>query len=93
MRNRFSYSKLSLGKPVRVGAGELTPYSRATIVHLPGLLGGIVWSRPGGVLVKREDGSEIALPIPDATRRAQFAILGLGLLGGLVARLVLGQRR
>lgn len=93
MSGSFVYSKVELGEPLRVGGGELTPYSRATIIRLPGLIGGIVWSRPGGVLVKREDGSEIALPIRDATRRAQFAMLGMGLLGGLFAWLVLGKRR
>lgn len=70
---------------MKFGDGELTPYSRATIVHVPSLSGGLVWNRPGGVYVKRSDGSETELPIRDETRVAQIALLGLGLLGGLAA--------
>ncbi len=70
---------------MKFGEGELTPYSRATIIHVPGFSGGLVWNRPGGVFVKRSDGTETELPIRDETRIAQVTLLGLGILGTFVA--------
>ena len=81
-----------MGQTMKVGEGEITPYSRSTTVHFPGIAGGLVWNRPGGVLVKRSDGSEIELRIRDATRIAQITLLAFGLLGGLTAWLFLGRR-
>lgn len=74
---------------MKLGGGEVTPYSRATIVQFPGL--SLVWNRPAGVLVKRGDGSEAELPIRDVTRIAQIALLAIGFLGGLTAWLYLGR--
>lgn len=89
MLTRYIDSRIHLGKPVKFGDGEVTPYSRATIVQFPGLAGGLVWSRPGGVFVRRSDGSEAEIPIRDETRIAQIALLSLGFLGGLTAWLLL----
>ena len=76
---------------MQVGETEVTPYARATMVQFPGLLGGLVWNRPAGVLVKRSDGGEARLPIRDVTRIAQIALLAIGALGGLTAWLYLGR--
>jgi hypothetical protein len=86
---QYADTRVHLGKPIKVGESEFTPYSRATILYLPGVSGGLVWSRPGGVFVKRSDGSETELPIRDETRIAQVTLLALGLLGGLAAWLFL----
>ena len=56
------------------------------------LPGGLVWNRPGGVIVKQSDGSEIELRIRDAPRIAQLTLLAIGLIGGLAAWLFLGRK-
>ncbi|MEE9215852.1 MAG: hypothetical protein V3U32_00305 [Anaerolineales bacterium] len=85
-------TQVHMGLPVKVGDGEITPYSRATTVIIPGIAGGLVWNRPAGVIVKQSDGKEVALLIRDATRIAQVTLLAIGLLGGLTAWLFLGRR-
>ncbi len=77
---------------MKFGENEVTPYSRSTTVLFPGDSGGLVWNRPGGVLVKQSDGSEVELLIRDATRIAQITLLAIGLLGGLTAWLFLGRK-
>jgi hypothetical protein len=81
-----------MGQALKVGEGEITPYSRSTTVLFPGFAGGLVWNRPGGVIVKRSDGSETELRIRDATRIAQITLLAIGLVGGLSAWLFLGRK-
>ncbi len=81
-----------MGQVMKVGDGEITPYSRSTTVLFPGIAGGLVWNRPGGVIVKQSDGSEIDLRIRDATRIAQLTLLAIGLIGGLAAWLFLGRK-
>ena len=85
MALRYTLTRVHLGQRMQVGETEVTPYARATMVQSPGLLVGLVWNRPAGVLVKRSDGSEARLPIRDVTRRAQISLLLLGFLGGLAA--------
>ena len=89
MLRPYTDTRVHLGPPVKLGEGEVTPYSRATIVQFPGI--GLVWNRPAGVLVKRSDGSEAELPIRDVTRIAQIAFLAFGFLGGMTAWLFLGR--
>ena len=81
-----------MGEPMKFGETEVTPYSRSTTVLIPGDAGGLVWSRPGGVIVKQSDGTEVDLLIRDATRIAQLTLLAIGLLGGLTAWLFLGRK-
>lgn len=90
MALRYTLTRVHLGQRMQVGETEVTPYARATMVQFPGLLGGLVWNRPAGVLVKRSDGSEARLPIRDVTRLAQFSLLLLGFLGALATWLFLG---
>ena len=92
MFGQYVDTRIHLGQPTKLGDGELTPYSRATIVQFPRIPGGLVWNRPGGVFVTRSDGSETELPIRDVTRIAQITLLGLGLLGGLAAWMFLGRK-
>ncbi len=81
-----------MGEPMKFGETEVTPYSRSTTILIPGDAGGLVWSRPGGVIVKQSDGTEADLLIRDATRIAQITLLAIGLLGGLTAWLFLGRK-
>ena len=92
MGRKYVDSQLHLGQPIKFGESEITPYSRSTTVLFPGDAGGLVWNRPGGVLVKQSDGSEVELLIRDATRIAQVTLLAIGLLGGLTAWLFLGRK-
>ncbi|MCH8339096.1 MAG: hypothetical protein IH858_09705 [Chloroflexi bacterium] len=85
MALRYTLTRIHLGQRMQFGETEVTPYARATVVQFPGLLGGLVWNRPAGVLVKWSDGSEARLLIRDVTRRAQISLLLLGFLGGLAA--------
>ncbi len=63
-----------LGDRIDVGGVSLMPQSRALIVRWP--RGGFVWNRPAAIMVER-DGAIDRVPIADATRRAQWGLLGL----------------
>ena len=92
MLRQYTNTQVHMGQTMKVGEGEITPYSRSTTVLFPGVSGGLVWNRPGGVIVKQSDGSEIELRIRDATRIAQITLLAIGLVGGLTAWLFLGRK-
>ncbi len=79
---------------MRVGDLMVTPQSQVLQVQLP--VGGFVWHRPIGVVVEGNGEPEAALgrdaqiiPIPDVTRQALWAILGLSIL----VNLLLSSRR
>ena len=69
------------GQPIQAGLVKITPFSKALVIRLPGLQGGLVWNRPASLLVQTADGQEQVLPVVDVTRRAQWLLLGAGLLG------------
>lgn len=89
------------GEPVQVGDWVVTPQSQVLAVQLP--FGGFVWHRSVSVVVEGNDEPNAAsdspdaasgrnlqfIPIPDVTRQALWAILGLSLL----AHLLLSSRR
>jgi hypothetical protein len=77
----------SEGRPVQTGEYTLTPVSRALVVQIPGMLGGLVWNRPAYVRVSRPGEAERILPVRDVTRLAIFGIAAIALLGVLLARL------
>ncbi|UCH59082.1 MAG: hypothetical protein JSV61_12810 [Anaerolineales bacterium] len=76
------------GQPAYLGAVKITPFSQAIRVGFPGTQGGFIWNRPSSVLVKKGDGSEQVLKIPDMTRQIQIALLGFGVLGGILLSLL-----
>jgi hypothetical protein len=69
------------GEPIQAGLLKVTPFSKALILRLPGFPGGLIWNRPASLLVQTADGQEQVLPVADVTRRAQWLLLGAGLLG------------
>jgi hypothetical protein len=79
----------SEGLPVRSGEWTLTPVSRALVVQIPGVLGGLVWNRPAYVRVSRPGEPERILPVPDITRLALFGIAAMALLGVVLARFLI----
>jgi hypothetical protein len=79
-------------KPIKIGHQRVTLISRALRWQFPGLPGGLVWSRPYAVRVETESAGETILPVVDDTRRQQWLLLGLGLLGSLLIGLLLARR-
>ena len=77
------------GAPIQAGSLRLIPFARSVTLHIPQTSGGLIWNRPTALLVQSPDGSEKLLPIRDITRRRQFALLGAGLVVGLILRLLL----
>lgn len=75
-RPRIGWQTVS-GSPFTAGGVTVTPQSRVLVLPLPGGIG--VWHRPTAVLVER-GGQTTRLPIRDATRLAQGALLGGALL-------------
>ena len=69
------------GQPYQAGSLKITPFSRALIVRPHGMPGGLIWNWPSSLLVQTADGQEQTLPVVDVTRRAQWLLLGAGLLG------------
>jgi hypothetical protein len=65
------------GKTLQTGAYAITPFSKVSLLLIPGFHGGLVWNRPASVLVQTPDGAEQVLPVPDPTRRIVWALLGL----------------
>ncbi|MBE7530804.1 MAG: hypothetical protein HND44_24655 [Chloroflexi bacterium] len=93
--DKFFSWETKRGEPVRVGDWVVTPQSQVLAVQLP--FGGFVWHRPVSVVVEGYGEPEAAsgrdpqiIPIPDVTRQALWAILGLSLLVNL---LFSGRRR
>jgi hypothetical protein len=79
----------SEGQAVKAGEWTVTPVSRALVVQVPGLLGGLVWNRPAFVRVAREGEAERILPVRDLTRLALFGIAAIALLGVILARILI----
>jgi hypothetical protein len=63
---------------------RLVPFARSVTLRLPGLRGGIVWSKPTSLLVGYPDGREEILSIPDHTGRLLLFTLLSGLFGWLI---------
>ena len=78
------------GDPVNAGGVTVTPQLLALTLRLP--FASFVWQRPAAVIVER-DGRTTRLPIRDATRLVQCALIGVGVLLALIGRLlVLGRK-
>jgi hypothetical protein len=75
------------GEEVAHGKRVLIPLARSLRLRLPENAGGLVWSRPFGVLV-REGARDRLIPIADWTRRIQWSLLAAGFAATVVARLV-----
>jgi hypothetical protein len=78
-------SEIQASAPIRVGEKRLMTFSRALVLRLPWLKGGLVWNRPLAVWVVSPDGQKEIVPIFDLTRRIQLAIFGTGAIAaGLI---------
>ena len=74
-----------VGNPYLINGMQITPLSKSVRINPGTLLGALIWNRPHAVIV-RTVSREYVLPIKDHTKRAQFLLLGIGLLGTLIAR-------
>lgn len=84
----FIHVETNAGQPFNTGKVKIIPFARSVRFEFPGATGGFIWNRPVSLLVDKGDGSEQVLNIPDMTRRAQIALLGFGLVGGLFLSLL-----
>jgi hypothetical protein len=84
MIDKFIQSETRTGEVIQVKGARLLPFSRVFRLSLPGLHGGLTWNRPAGVLVVRDDGQEVLLPVRDETRRLQLGFLGAALISVLI---------
>ncbi|HLA99016.1 MAG TPA: hypothetical protein VJL34_11225 [Anaerolineales bacterium] len=89
MQSRWLHVDTNAGQPVQIGRTKIITFARVVRFEFPGAMGGLIWNRPLSLLVKKEDGSESVLDIPDVTRQAQLALLAFGLLGGILISFVL----
>ncbi|MBN1148445.1 MAG: hypothetical protein JXA78_14390 [Anaerolineales bacterium] len=74
------------GATLQRGGYQVTPFSQAVRLQMPGLHGGVIWNRPLSILVVANDGEEQVLPVRDPTRLAILALLGAALFAWLFFR-------
>lgn len=77
-----------LGEPIRSGNYEITPLAKRISIQAPNYRWFLSWQRPKAVVVEMPGGHQEILPIEDVTRRSQFILMGIGLLGSLLIWLV-----
>jgi hypothetical protein len=78
------------GETVRHGGRLLVPLGRSWSLRLPGRRAAFTWNRPLGVEVEGA-GEKVFLPIPDWTRRLQWALLAVGFAVFLLSRFFRGR--
>jgi hypothetical protein len=93
MAERILIQQTSSGDPISVGDLNVYPVARSYRMIFPGGQGGMVWSKPLGVIVEDQHGSRQTIPLPDVTRRLQVAILLAGFLGSLLAWMIVKRTR
>lgn len=78
------------GETVRHEGRLLVPVARVWSLRLPGRRAAFVWNRPFGVEVEG-GGEKVFLPVPDRTRRVQWALLAAGFAAFLLSRFFRGR--
>jgi hypothetical protein len=81
-----------VGQPFSANGVTITPISQAIQIRHSSSSGGLIWNRPVSVVVQTPEGQEQIIPIHDETRIRQIAILGIGLLGGILIWLLLRKK-
>lgn len=74
-----------LADAIHVDHLEIYPYTRHATLTSPGGNAGLIWDRPAAVLVRHPDGTEEILTVQDRTRQVQLLLLGIGLIGSMLA--------
>jgi hypothetical protein len=63
---------------------RVVPFVKTVRLQVPGMQGGMVWTRPATVLAIAPDGTEQVLPVQDVTRRVVALLFGAGLVAWFV---------
>jgi len=79
------------GQPIRVKSTQVRLRSQVIHFRAPIANGGLLWNRPVEVIVHTSDGEEQILAIPDLTRIAVLALVGICFVGMFM--LMLFRRR
>jgi len=82
MLNPYVQIKTRASDPITVAGNKIVLVSRALVIQLPGLHGGLVWNLPVAAGVTTSDGQERILPVRDITRLVQLGIVAIGLVAG-----------
>ena len=77
-------------EPIAHGGRLLVPVGRSWTLPLPGRRAAFVWNRPLGVEVQGPT-ETVFLPVPDRTRRVQWALLAAGFAVFLLSRFFRGR--
>ena len=64
------------GRPVLLNGMRLLPFANSLRLSLPMLNFGLVWNRPGSILLIRANGEEQVIPIRDRTREIVWTLYG-----------------
>jgi len=72
------------GRPLSVADMQVYVCSQVVQVRLPFGYGKILWNRPLSVLLRRSNGQEQILPVPDVTRTAVLTLLAFSLVSGFL---------
>ena len=80
---------MNRGASARLGGRVLVPFAKTIRVTFP-RRGALVWNRPAGVEVE-ERGELRFLPVPDWTRRIQWALLAAAAAVFLLSRFFRGR--
>lgn len=81
------------GESFRVGGRQITLFSKALTIRLPGMHAGLIWNRPSALLVTSEDGQEQVFPVVDITRQVLWGLLGATLALAWITLLFSMRRR
>jgi hypothetical protein len=85
MTNSLLRIETLTSQPLRVNDAQLRVRSQVVQLRLPMVNGGLIWNRPVAVLVDLPDGQERILPVPDPTRTAVLASIGLCIASTILA--------
>ena len=81
----MAIGRAKAGEVIEAGDTALVPLARSLRLALPFGLGGFVWNRPLGVVVRDASGGRF-VRVPDRTRQIQWLLLASGLAAGLLLR-------
>ena len=86
MRNPLFRIQTLTGPPVKAADVQIYVRSQVLQVRFPVVNGGLIWNRPLSVVIRRQDGREQILPVPDVTRTVVLTLLALSLVSTFLWR-------
>jgi hypothetical protein len=89
----FLESTTQAGKIQHLGEITILPFAKTLRINFPAPNVIFFWTRPTAILYRTPDGAERIFPIRDITRKAQLFLLGFGLVGSILIRLIYKKYR